>query len=239
MTNRKYLPAAALLIAALLTGLGCSVGTLLVRAPTPTIQPTKTPRPTFTFTPDWTPTLMPTLTATATPEAPTETPTPLPTDTPMPPTNTPGPPPPPADTPTPEPPTDTPTPEYIVAFNITKYIHDTGSPIQTRITAAIVKEYAPSRGHALGWLGAQLMVVDPQSAEHLSDPIPVTQIIPSTAGGDAHHMNVEMKISPYIPGHYKAWVVINGKQESPVVEFDMAASPNQYVHIDFFPPEIK
>ena len=80
------------------------------------------------------------------------------------------------------------------------------------------------------------MVVDPQGTEHLSDPIPVKQVIPSTAGGDAHLYNVEMKIQPYIPGHYKAWVVIDGKQESPVEEFDMASSPNQYVHLDFFPP---
>ena len=101
-----------------------------------------------------------------------------------------------------------------------------------------MQEYNASYGSAIGWIGAQLMVVDPNGTEHLSDPIPVKQIIPSTAGGDSHLYNVEMKIQPYIPGRYKSWVVINGKQESAVVEFDMAASPCQYVHLDWYPPSI-
>jgi hypothetical protein len=103
--------------------LGCSVSSLIARAPEPT--PTKTLRPTFTHTPEKTPTpvVIPTETWTAEPVAAEPTPTdmPLPTDTPPPsptpvPTDIPPPPPTdtpvpaPTDTPTPSPPTDTPVP---------------------------------------------------------------------------------------------------------------------------------
>ncbi len=245
MTKFKYAPLTILLLLALVGSLGCSVGTLLVRAPTPTMQPTKTPRPTFTFTPDWTPTLMPTFTATFTPIAPTDTPTPVeptvtntpegPTETPVPPTNTPGPPPPPADTPTPEPPTATATPPY-TPFQITPYIYDTGSPIQTRITAAVIDVQNAAIGDFDGMLGYQLKVIDPLGGEHLTDPIEVTTVVGSTGPGlgDNHLMNIEMKITPYMAGHYKAWLEKNGQQESAPVEFDMGSSPPQYVHIDFF-----
>ena len=103
--------------------LGCSVSSLIARAPEP--RPTKTLRPTFTCTPQKTPTpvVIPTQTWTAEPvaaePAPTDTPlstdtpppspTPVPTDIPPPPpTDTPVPAP--TDTPTPSPPTDTPVP---------------------------------------------------------------------------------------------------------------------------------
>jgi hypothetical protein len=105
--------------AAMAMTLGCSVSSLIARAPEPT--PTRTLRPTFTCTPEDTPTPgVITPTETWTPEPVAATATPVPTDTPLPtntslptptpvPTDTPPPPPPPTDTPVPAP-TDTPTP---------------------------------------------------------------------------------------------------------------------------------
>jgi hypothetical protein len=110
-------PIVIFLLATLLLGggLGCSVGRLIVRAPTETPTPVRTPRPTFTPTPDWTatPTSTPTPTNTLIPTAtptPVDTPTPAPSDTPLP-TET-RPPPPPTDTPAPTEILPTPTPAY-------------------------------------------------------------------------------------------------------------------------------
>lgn len=99
---KKSVPLALLILLAVL---GCSCGTLVGQAPTPTPTPTRTLKPTFTPIP----TASPTPTATDTP-VPTDTPTPTetPTNTPIP---TPTPTSPPAATPTPQPPTATPTPK--------------------------------------------------------------------------------------------------------------------------------
>jgi hypothetical protein len=112
-----YRPMVIFLVAVLLlvSGLGCSVGRLIARAPTETPTPVKTLRPTFTSTPDWTatPTETPTPTNTPIPTAtslPTDTPTPEPSAT-LAPTNT-RPPPPPTDTPAPTEVPPTPTPAY-------------------------------------------------------------------------------------------------------------------------------
>jgi hypothetical protein len=89
-----------------------------VEEPAEVAEVLRTPRPTFTNTPENTPTatITPTPTATPiptdtpTPLPPTETPTPVPSDTPtITPTNTPAPPPPPTNTPAP---TDTPAPSW-------------------------------------------------------------------------------------------------------------------------------
>jgi len=104
-----------LLIALLAISLGCSVSSLLVRAPTPQPTPTRTLRPTFTPTPSETGgqgdketrgqeeglPLSP-----SPPLLVTDTPTlePTPTDTPLPPT------------PTPIPPTPTPEPAFVIVL---------------------------------------------------------------------------------------------------------------------------
>lgn len=232
-----------LLMVLVLASISCSVGTLLVRAPTPTLQATRTPRPTFTFTPDWTPTSTPTQTFTPSPVPPTPTQTPeatptpevpptdVPTDTPVPPpTNTPGPPPPPTDTPVPEGPTATPVPEY--PYTVTPHIHDTGSEVETRVTAFVTEIEDASKGIHHHQIGYQIMLIDPTGAEHLSGLS--GGINESTGGGDNHLFNVEVKVSPYMAGHYRAWLVFNGVQQSPEIEFDMAGQPYQYVHLDFF-----
>jgi len=100
----------------LLAVLGCSFGSLLGQAPTPTATPTRTLKPTFTVAPTDTPTplLTPSPTSTLVVPSPTPMPTFTPTFTPAPPTPTS--PPPTATrvpaTPTPSPPTATPTPSF-------------------------------------------------------------------------------------------------------------------------------
>lgn len=103
---KKSVPLALLILLAVL---GCSFGTLVGQAPTPTVTPTRTLKPTFTATPTDTPTPVATDTPTPT-ETPTNTPVPTPTPT-SPPIATPTPKPP-AATPTPKPPTPTPKPAY-------------------------------------------------------------------------------------------------------------------------------
>jgi hypothetical protein len=228
----------------LVSSLGCSVGRLLVQAPTPTLAPTKTPRPTFTFTPNWTPTLFPTPTITSTPLPPAATPTPeatatpeavavVPTDTPPPPppTNTPVPQPP-TDTPTPAPPTATPTPEY--PFTVTPYVYNTGSPLETRITGYVIKIKDASIGDFDLMQDYQIMLIDPQGGEHLSSPSGGRNHSTGEGLGDDHWFNTEVKISPYMAGKYRIWLVKDGVQESPELELNLIATPYQYVHLDFF-----
>ncbi len=233
--KRRLIP--CLLLLALLSTLGCSVGTLLVRAPTPTSRPTKTPRPTFTFTPNWTPTRLPTMTGTPTP-IPTDTPVPTntpeaPTDTPVPPEEPaePAEPPPPADTPTPEEPTATPTPEF--AFTFEAFTFDTQGALETRVTAYVVEVFDASVGHFKDMYDYQVTLIDPSGAEHLSNMSGGKNHTIGEGLGNDRWFNVEVKFSPYTPGHYKAWLVKDGVQQSPVVEFDMSPSPTQYEHIDF------
>lgn len=245
LMKHKSLPG-LLLVLALAGSLGCSVGTLLVQLPTPTPEPTKTPRPTFTFTPNWTPTLLPTPTATFTAVPPTATSTPEapptpeeptaeaepPTATPPPPTQTPVPQPP-TDTPTPEPPTATPTPEYpFVVKNVS--IHDTGSAVESRVTALVIEIFDESVGQFSDLYDYQVVLVDPFGAEHLSNLSGGKNHSTGPGLGDDHWFNTEVKISPYTPGTYRAWLVRGGVQLSPEVEFTMAASPLQYVHLDFW-----
>jgi hypothetical protein len=246
LMRHKSLPGLLLLVV-LAGSLGCSVGRLLVKVPTPTPEPTKTPRPTFTFTPYLTPTPLPTPTITLTPNPSTDTPTPTPTQTPEPatvevatPTVTPPPPPPsntpvpppPADTPTPEPPTATATPEY--AFTVTPYIHDTGSAVETRVTAHVVKEIDFSTGSYDTLTGYQVVLVDPLGQEHLSNLSGGRNHSTGEGLGDDHWFNTEVKVSPYTAGTYRAWLVKDGVRQSAEAEFTLSASPSQYVHLDIF-----
>ncbi len=240
LTRDKSLPGLLLLIM-LVTSLSCSVGRLLVKAPTPTLAPTKTPRPTFTFTPYYTPTPLPTPTVTNTPLPPTVTPTSEPTATPqvvaVQPTSTPVPPPP-TNTPVPPPPTNTPPPTATPApqypFTITPYIHDTGSALETRVTAHVVKEIDFSIGSFESLVGYQFVLVDPLGREQLSNMSGGRNHSTGEGLGDDHWFNVEAKISPYTPGTYRAWLIKDGVQQSPEVEFTLASTPFQYVHLDIF-----
>ncbi len=113
MENRFSIKVVLIVMLVFVGILGCSVGSRIVRVPTPTATPTMTRRATYTPTSTGIPTSSPTVTATPSPTAmatPTDTPVP-PTDTPLPPTPVP-----PTDTPksvemdTPQPPSATPTP---------------------------------------------------------------------------------------------------------------------------------
>lgn len=226
-----------------MSGLGCSLGTLLVRVPTPTATPTKTPRLTFTPTPNWSPTPLPTDTPTFTPEpptptdtppAPTDTPAPVeaPTDTPPPPTDTPVPAPAqPTSTPTPAPPTATPAPSY--AFIAVACSHPTGSPTFTRITAAAIEIINASAGEFKALPGYQLKVIGPagERLSEISGPGLADSTTPGT--GDNHFMNMKVEIPPYSPGTYRAYLVQGDQQVSPAVELNFTADPLQYIHIDF------
>jgi hypothetical protein len=156
-----------------------------------------------------------------------------PTNTPVPPppTNTPVPQPP-TNTPPPPPPTDTPAPQY--PFTITPYIHNTGSALETRITAHVVKEIDFSIGSFESLVGYQFVVVDPLGREQLSNMSGGKNHSTGEGLGDDHWFNAEAKISPYTPGAYRAWLVKDGVQQSPEVEFTLASTPFQYVHLDIF-----
>jgi hypothetical protein len=224
----------------LVFSLGCSIGSLIVQAPTPTPTRYKTPRPTYTFTPEWTATFTPSPTATDTPTpAPTPTVTPTPSETPE------GgeaavepvaqqPPPPPAEptaTPTPEPPTATPTPEF--PFQVVYYVHDTGSPGETRMTAWIRRDSGPGLFKTLS--GFQVKALAPDGNTYLSEMSgtgPGDSTVKGT--GDNHNMNTKLEFRPYTPGDYTIYLVEGGVQVSPEIKLTLSAEPRQYVHFDFF-----
>ena len=194
-------------------------------SPTPTATHTPSPTPTYTLVPTWTP--EPTATF---------TPAPTPTDTPLPPTPTPKPRPrsqkPPA-TPTP---TDTPVPQYKFTGNVVAF--DTGTLQMTRITGMIWKIIDINTHQFDGEPNYQMKLIDPNGEVHLSD-VSGLGGTDSTCPkcGDNRRMNCKIEFTPYVPGEYsvtliQAW---DGGQASNEVKFTMAASPPQYVHIDFFP----
>lgn len=236
--KRLYL--AALAAAAIAVSLGCSAGKLLVQNPTPTPTRYKTPRPTYTFTPDYTATFTPSPTYTNTP-TPTSTFTPTPTATPTPEEKkaapppaeaaAPPPPPPPAETPTPAEPTATPTPEF--PYQAVYFIHDTGSPGETRITAWIRVDKGP--GIFKTQAGYQVKVLAPDGKTYLSEVSGPGAADSTMAGtGDNHKMNTKVEIRPYSPGDYTVYLEEGGVQVSPEVKFSLSANPMQYIHLDFF-----
>lgn len=228
--------------------LGCSVGTLLVQVPTPTLSVEKTRQPTFTITPiktaTPTPTATPTETSTATP-TPTHTPTPSPTsgDTSAAPAQpaqsaqpaaapvepaAPAEPPP---TPTPAEPTATPTPAF--PFNVVYYQHDTGSPGETRITGWIRLDIGPGQFKTLS--NFQIKAVAPDGNTYLSEPSGSGTADSTAPGtGDNHRMNTKLEIKPYTPGVYKIQLVEGGVQVSQEIEVTLNAEPRQYTHLEFF-----
>lgn len=229
----------------MMVSLGCSAGALIVQGPTPTPTKIKTPRATYTFTPEWTATFTPTTTPTETPSpSPTITPTstessegeeaPPPAVEPVQPAAPPPPPPPepePTSTPPPEEPTATPAPEY--PFEVVYYVHDTGSPGETRITGWIREDSGPGFFKSLG--GFQVKAIAPDGNTYTSDISGPGSADSTVAGaGDNHNMNSKLEFSPYTPGEYTVYLEEGGVQVSPETKFTMAEDPMQYVHFDFF-----
>ncbi len=192
-------------------------------SPTPTATHTPSPTPTYTLVPTWTPE----------PTA-TYTPAPTPTDTPPPPTPTPRPRPqkPPA-TPTP---TDTPIPQYKFTGNVVAF--DTGTLQMTRITGMVWKIIDINTHQFDGQPDYQMKLVDPNGEVHMSD-VSGLGGADSTCPkcGDNRRMNCKIEFTPYVPGEYRVTLIQawDGGQASNEVTFTMAASPPQYVHIDFIP----
>jgi hypothetical protein len=215
---------------------------VVAQAPPPTIEETvpaqglawSSPPPSPTDIPSPTPTY--TLVPTWTPEA-TDTPTvaPTPTETPLPPTATPQPRPP-ASPATPEPPTATPAPLFKFTGNYVSF--DTGAPEMTRITGMIWKIIDVNTSQFEAEPNYQMKLVDPAGEVHMSD-ISGLGGADSTCPrcGDNRRMNCKVEFAPYLPGVYhvtliQAW---DGGQAAAEIEFTLAATPQQYVHIDFFP----
>ena len=235
-------------IAGVVLNMGCSLGALVVQAPTATPTRYKTPQATYTFTPNWTATFTPSAT-------PTETPTPTLTSTPTPtPTENPEgeeeevaqaeapPPPPPAPPveeapPPPEEPAATPEPEF--PFQVNYFIHDTGSPGETRMTAWVRRDFKPGIFKTLE--GFQVKALAPDGNAYLSEISGAGAGDSTVKGtGDNHNMNTKLEFRPYTPGPYVITLVEGGIQVSPEIEITLGEDPMQYVHFDFFeqaPPE--
>jgi len=195
--------------------------------PTSTSTPTRPPTPTNTRVPTWTPS--PTYTPTAT-RVPTDTPVPTPTDTPSPP---------PAgqvSAPASQPstPTATPTPEF--PFDAMTGVFDTGTPQMTRVTGMVWKVINVSTALYDGEPGYQMRLVDPNGGVHLSDVSGIGGTDSTCRDcGDNQRMNMKVELRPYVPGTYRATLIQGEEQASREVEFTLAASPQQYVHINFVP----
>jgi hypothetical protein len=193
---------------------------------TPPPAPTNTPLPTPTYTmvPTWTP--QPTLTPTATP-VPTNTPVPTPTPKPRPRKVQS------AATPTPTP---TPVPQYRFTGNPVTF--DTGGPQMTRVTGMIWKIIDVNTHHYDAEPNFQMRLVDPNGGVHMSD-VSGLGGADSTCPkcGDNRRMNCKVEFAPYTPGMYHVTLIQtwDGGQASNEVTFNLAASPPQYVHIDFLP----
>jgi hypothetical protein len=232
-----YLFIISMLLALLLT-LACSAGSLVVQVATPTPTRFKTPRPTYTFTPVRLPTSTPSPTPTET-STPTVTPSPPPTPT-QPPEGAAAPaqpaaqveaPPEPTATPTPAEPTPSPTPEY--PFQVNYFVHDTGSPGETRMTAWIRQDSGPGLFKTLS--GFQVKAIAPDGNTYLSELSgsgPGDSTVKGT--GDNHNMNTKLEFRPYTPGDYTIYLVEGGVQVSPEIKLTLSADPLQYTHFDFF-----
>jgi len=197
--------------------------------PTLTFTPTRPPTPTNTRVPTWTPS--PTYTPTAT-RVPTDTPVPTPTDTPTPI--------PPSEAPASRSasessaPTPTPTPEF--PHDAVAEVFDTGIPQMTRVTGMVWRIISVSMALYDGEPGYQMRLVDPNGSVHLSDVSGLGGTDSTCRDcGDNQKMNMKIEIRPYVPGTYRVTLMQGDEQMSREVEFTLAPSPQQYVHVNFIP----
>jgi hypothetical protein len=200
-----------------------------VYPPTLTSTPTRLPTATNTRVPTWTPS--PTYTPTAT-RIPTDTPVPTPTDTPtsVPPSQSPAS----QSESQPPAPTATPTPEF--PYEATTEVFDTGTPQMTRVTGMVWRVTSVSLALYDGEPGYQMRLVDPNGGVHLSDVSGLGGTDSTCRDcGDNQRMNMKVEIRPYVPGTYRVALVQGDEQKSGEVEFTLAPSPQQYVHVNFVP----
>jgi hypothetical protein len=227
----------------LAANLACSVGRLLVQAPTPTPTVNKTPRPTYTPTPPQTPTYTPTSTPlpTNTPEPATSTPAAPPTATPRKARNTPAPNPPSGGTPAPKAPAATataaqpaPTPAPAFPFTVTVYRHPVQGAMETRVTAHVLKIINATSGIADNLLDYRLKLVNAGGTEIISDPSGGANHTTCAGCGDDHYFNVQVKFSPYTPGNYRVILMKDGAQAAAEIAITLGGSPQEYIHVDYF-----
>jgi hypothetical protein len=98
----------------------------------------------------------------------------------------------------------------------------------------VVREIDFSVGSYETLTGYQVVLVDPLGQEHLSGLSGGRNHSTGEGLGDDHWFNTEVKVAPYTPGTYRTWLVKDGVQQSSEIEFTLAASPYQYVHLDIF-----
>ena len=98
----------------------------------------------------------------------------------------------------------------------------------------MVKEIDFSVGSYDTLVGYQVTLVDPLGVQYQSNMSGGRNHSTGEGLGDDHWFNTEVKVSPYTPGTYRAWLVKDGLQQSSEFEFTLAASPFQYIHLDIF-----
>jgi hypothetical protein len=113
---------------------------------------------------------------------------------------------------------------------------DTGTPQMTRVTGMVWSVVNVNLALYEGQAGYQMHLTDPNGNEQVSD-VSGRGGTDSTCSdcGDNQTMNMKIEKRPYVPGVYHVVLMQGDKQVAPEVEFTLAASPQQYVHINFVP----
>jgi hypothetical protein len=109
------------------------------------------------------------------------------------------------------------------------FIHHTGAPDYTYITASAINVYGP--GKAKGAEGYTLKVTGP-GGEHVSELSGPGLADSKFGGGDNHYMNMKVEFPPYTPGVYRAIIFHGDAQITPEIELNLSASPLIYAHIE-------
>ena len=131
-------------------------------------------------------------------------------------------------------PTPTPTPEF--PYDVVPEVFDTGTPQTTRVTGMVWRIVSVSMALYDGEPGYQMRLVDPNGNVHLSDVSGIGGTDSTCRDcGDNQRMNMKIEVRPYVPGTYRVTLVQGEEQMSHEAEFTLAASPQQYVHVNFVP----
>jgi hypothetical protein len=115
-------------------------------------------------------------------------------------------------------------------------VFDTGTPQMTRITGMVWRVTSVTLALYDGEPGYQMRLVDPNGNEHLSDVSGLGGTDSTCRDcGDNQRMNMKVEIRPYVPGTYRVALMQGDERKSREVEFTLAPSPQQYVHVNFVP----
>jgi len=115
-------------------------------------------------------------------------------------------------------------------------VFDTGTPQMTRVTGMAWRVTSVTLALYDGEPGYQMRLVDPNGNEHLSDVSGLGGTDSTCRDcGDNQRMNMKVEIRPYVPGTYRVALMQGDEQKSREVEFMLAPSPQQYIHVNFVP----